>query len=315
MFYIGIDLGGTDIKTGIVNTEGKIISKAQCPTLANRDYTEVIKDMANCALSALENANLTINDIASVGIGIPGIAEEETGTVIFCTNLGWYDVPLKTEIQKYINKPVFINNDATVAGYAESVSGIAKGTSSSVFITLGTGVGSGIIINGKPWSGFHGIGSELGHIPLQIFDGNTCTCGNVGCLERYCSASAIIRFAREAVAENSNSLIMELANGNAQNINAKVVIDAAKQGDEVATKVFEKYVFCLCKAILSVINFIDPEVIVLGGGVSKAGDFLVDSINKEIKKYLLFKKMPYPKILIANLGADAGVIGAAMLGN
>lgn len=314
MFNIGIDLGGTDIKTAIVDMDGNIISKAKWPTKAQRPYQEIIKDMANCALEALGKTSYTLDNIKNVGIGIPGIADENTGNVIFCTNLGWFDVPLSAEIQKYINKPVFINNDATVAGYAEHIAGVSKGTHSSVFITLGTGIGSGIIINGKPWSGFHGIGAELGHAPLNVTNGVMCTCGNEGCVERYCSATGLIRLAREALSLDNNSIIFESCNGDLEKVTARMVVDAAKANDPVALKVFDEYVYYLSKTIVMVINIIDPEVVVLGGGVSKAGSFLIDAVNTKIKNYLLYRTSKYPDILIAKLGADAGVIGAAMLG-
>lgn len=314
MLYIGIDLGGTDIKSAIVDENCNILAKFQQPTLVNRDYKEIVADMAACALKSLELANLSIDDIASVGVGIPGIADNKTGRVIFCTNLFWEDIPLAQELQKYINKPIYIDNDASVAGYAEYLAGVSKGTDSSVFITLGTGIGGGIIINGKPWSGFHGVGSEIGHAPLNITNGVPCTCGNLGCVERYCSATAIIRMAKEALSKDNSSMMLHMADNDLNKINAKIVIDAAKIGDKLALEVFENYTYYLAKAIIMIINIIDPEVIVLGGGVSKAGDYLLDAVNKKIPQFLLFKKCKYPQLLIAKLGADAGVIGAALLG-
>ena len=212
MVYIGIDVGGTGIKIGLVNEEGQLIHQGETPTLVGRPYQEIIADMGHCALKVLEEAKLTVDDVHSVGIGIPGIADAKTGNVIFCTNMGWKDVPLRSELQKYINKPVFIDNDATVAGFAESVAGVSKGTSSSVFLTLGTGVGGGIVINGRPWSGFHGVGSEIGHIPMDI-GGVPCTCGNEGCLERYCSATAIIRMGKQILQQHPESMMMEMVGG------------------------------------------------------------------------------------------------------
>jgi glucokinase len=313
MVYIGIDLGGTGIAVGIVTEEGKIIQKGSAPTLAMRPYQEIVKDMAAVSLEILKEAGLTIQDVRSVGIGVPGIANPNTGVVVFCTNLSWHDVPLREEFQKYIDKPVFIDNDATVAGYAESVAGISAGCHSSVFLTLGTGVGGGIVINGKPWSGFHNVGSEIGHITLEL-DGEPCSCGNKGCLERYCSATAIIRMARQALAVHPESLMMELCQNNLENVNAKLVFDAAREGDETALKIFRRYVKYMAQAVNNIIAFLDPEVIVLGGGISKAGDFLLDAIRAEVPQYLMFKTMPHPRIEIASLGAEAGIIGAAMLG-
>ena len=313
MVYIGIDVGGTGIKIGVVDEQGQLIHQGETPTLVGRSYQEIIADMGHCALKVLDEAKLTVDDVHSVGIGIPGIADAKTGNVIFCTNMGWKDVPLRSELQKYINKPVFIDNDATVAGFAESVAGVSKGTSSSVFLTLGTGVGGGIVINGRPWSGFHGVGSEIGHIPMDI-GGVPCTCGNEGCLERYCSATAIIRMGKQILQQHPESMMMEMVGGDPEKLTAKIVFDAARELDNAAMKVFTTYVDYLAKACYTIIAFLDPEVIVLGGGVSKAGSFLLDAVRARVPKYLLFKTLPYSRIELARLGADAGMIGAAMLG-
>ena len=313
MVYIGIDVGGTGVQVGVVNEQGEIIAKDSFPTGVGRPYQEMIRDMADCTRSAVAKAGLTIDDVKAVGVGIPGIGDNKTGHVIFCTNLGWHDVPLRAEYQQYIDKPVYIDNDATVAGLAESVAGVSANTDSSVFLTLGTGVGGGIVIHGKVWSGFHGVGSEIGHMILKV-GGEPCTCGNHGCVERYCSATAIIRMAKEAVAQHPESAILTAVNGDANAINAKVVFDAAKAGDEVALVVFREYVSYLSQAISSIMQFLDPEVVVLGGGVSKAGAFLLDAVRAEVPKYLLFKTMPHARIELAKLGPDAGIIGAAMLG-
>ena len=206
-----------------------------------------------------------------------------------------------------------MDNDATVAGFAEYIAGVSAGTQSSVFVTLGTGVGGGIIINGRPYSGAHGVGSEIGHMNIAM-GGELCSCGNKGCFERYASATAIIRDARRAVAENPNSVIMEKCGGDVEKINAKIVIDAAKEGDAVAKEVFDGYVNGLAHGLVNLINVIDPEVIVLGGGVSMAGEFLLDAVREAMKPLIFFKSMPYADVKLATLGADAGLIGAAMLG-
>ncbi|MEG2950136.1 MAG: ROK family protein [Clostridia bacterium] len=313
MVYIGIDVGGTGIKIGIVNESGQILTQGETPTLVGRPYEAIIRDMGNCALEVLAQSGYTVSDVQAVGVGIPGIADINTGMVIFCTNMGWKDVPLRAELQKYINKPVFIDNDATVAGFAESVCGVSAGCHSSVFITLGTGVGGGIVIDGRPWSGFHGVGSEIGHIPMDI-GGEPCSCGNYGCLERYCSATAVIRMGKQMVLQHPDSMMYDLCGGDVSKLTAKMVFDAANENDDVAMKVFNHYVDYLCKAIYTIITFLDPEMIVLGGGLSKAGGFLVNAVRERIPRYLLFKTLPYSRIEIARLGADAGMIGAAMLG-
>ncbi len=312
MVYAGIDLGGTNIAVGIVNESGKILSQCSTPTRPERPYQEVAQDMIVCIEKALRQAGCTVESLHSIGIGIPGIADAKTGRIIFCTNLGWRDIPLREELQKSINKPVFIDNDATVAGYAESVSGVSRGCDTSVFLTLGTGVGAGIIFNGRPWNGAHGVGGEIGHMTLAV-NGVPCTCGNNGCVERYCSATAIIRMARQSCMAYPDSAILKKA-GSIDDIDAKAVIDAAKEGDKIALRIFHRYCDFLAMAINNITAMLDPEMIVLGGGVSRAGTFLTDTVKEYTPRYLMYKTMPSPKIEIAQLGNEAGIIGAGLLG-
>ena len=312
MYYIGIDLGGTNIAVGLVNEEGRIIAKTETPTLASRPYPELVRDMALCICKVMDEAGATETDVQSIGIGIPGIADKD-GVVIFCTNLGWRNVPLRAELQQYLNKPVYIDNDATVAGWAEFKAGVSRNTNSSVFLTLGTGLGSGIVINGRIWAGAHGAGGELGHLIVDV-DGVPCTCGKRGCSERYCSATAIIRMAREACVDAPGCAIMRAVNGDPDKINAKVVFDAAKEGDTVAMQVFNRYVKYLTIVINNVISSLDPDMIILGGGVSRAGDFLLDAVKAALPEYLFYPSLGYPELRIASLGNEAGIIGAALLG-
>ncbi|NLW20651.1 MAG: ROK family glucokinase [Clostridiales bacterium] len=312
MFYIGIDLGGTHIAAGVTDSAGRILARDSTPTRAERPYQAVIADMAACALSALDQSGHSLEEVAALGVGIPGIAQNDRGVVIFCTNLGWEQVPLREELQRYIDKPVFIDNDATLAGLAESMAGVSRGASSSVFLTLGTGVGGGIIFDGKPWTGAHGVASELGHLTLAL-DGVPCTCGKDGCLERYCSATALIRLAKEALAERPDSQMLRLA-GSPEGIDGKLVIDCARAGDPAALAAFERYTRYLALAINTIVSFIDPQMIVLGGGISQAGAFLLDAVRAKIPQYLMFKTMPFGRVELAVLGNSAGIIGAAMLG-
>ncbi|MCR4877097.1 MAG: ROK family glucokinase [Clostridiales bacterium] len=314
MIRIGLDIGGTGIKIGAVDEKNHILAEASIPTRKDLPFEEQVQQMADCVLSLLDpkvDPALTLDNVVSVGAGIPGIANGE-GVVIDCTNLDWRYTPLRAEFQKRIDKPFFVDNDANVAALAESVAGISRGTSSSVFITLGTGIGSGIIINGKIWKGFHHIGAELGHMILEL-DGYPCTCGNHGCVEQYCSATALIRMAREQVAIHPDSLILSLAEGDSMKITAKTVFDAVHKGDFIAERVFRRYVSYLSQMIAGVINLLDPEIILLGGGVSKAGSLLLDAVRKEFRRYVLFNDQPLPEVAIASLGAEAGIIGAAML--
>ena len=312
MIRIGVDVGGTGIQIGIVSKKNQIVQEGSIPTHTDLPFDEQIRQIADCIDATVHAAGFSEDDIESVGIGIPGIASAKTGEVIKCTNMGWYHVPFRQVFNRYLNKPVHIDNDANVAALAESVAGVSAGTSSSVFITIGTGIGSGIIINGRIWSGAHHIGGELGHVIFNL-GGVACTCGNHGCLERYCSATALIRMAREAVAENPDSLILRAVDNDPKKIEAKTVFDAAKSKDPVAVKVYKYYIDCLAQAIGSVVNLLDPEIIVLGGGVSKAGNYLLDPLVREYPKYVLFNDQPLPPVKIAVLGSEAGIIGASML--
>ena len=312
MVRIGIDVGGTGIQIGIVGKDYRIIRENSIPTRTDIPFEEQLKHMADCVTDTVREAGLSVDDIEAIGVGIPGIASARTGEIIKCTNMGWHHVPFREVFNKYIDKPVLIDNDANVAALAESVAGVSAGTSSSVFITIGTGIGSGIILNGKIWSGAHHIGGELGHVIFDL-DGVPCTRGNRGCLERYCSATALIRMAREAAASHPDSLILQYAGNDPSGIEAKTLFDAAHAEDAVALDVYHRYIDFLAQAVASVVNLLDPEVIVLGGGVSKAGRFLLDPLTKLYPRYVLFNDQPLPPVRLAVLGSEAGIIGAAML--
>ena len=257
MIQIGIDIGGTGIQMGIVDDEGRILARDALVTRTDIPAEEHIGQIARCARDLLESTGYTEADLRAVGAGVPGVVDPRTGNISFCNNLGWYEVPFEPIFKRTLDCPVFVDNDATVAGLAESVIGKSRGATSSVFVTLGTGVGSGIVFGGKPWNGFHGIGGELGHIPL-IVDGEPCTCGNAGCMEQYCSATAIIRMGREAAASHPETLMLRLCAGDLDRLTAKDVFDAAKQGDSAATEVFHRFIHYLAYGLIAVIQFLDP---------------------------------------------------------
>ena len=312
MFRIGVDVGGTGIQIGVVSDDHRIIAEESIPTRTDIPFDEQVRHIVDCILSTATEAGVSVDQISSVGVGIPGIASASSGEIIKCTNMGWNHVPFRRVFTGMLSKPVFVDNDANVAALAESVIGVSAGTSSSVFITIGTGIGSGIIINGKIWRGAHGIGGELGHVILDL-NGVPCTCGNHGCLERYCSATALIRMAREAVSVHPESLILSAVSGDLNRIEAKTVFDCAKKNDPVACEVYSSFISYLSQAIASVTNLFDPEVIVLGGGVSKAGAYLLDPILAEYPRYVIFRDQPMPEVKLAVLGPEAGIIGASML--
>jgi len=313
MLYIGVDVGGMSIKAGLVDEEGNILYKHSCPTGVERGYVAVIRDIAQLGLATVAKSGHSMDEVKAIGIGIPGIMDQRTGIVPFCTNLAWHDVPILEEMKQYTDLPVYVDNDATVAGLAESVKGVSAGTKNSVFVTLGTGVGGGIIINGKPFSGAHGVASEIGHM-VTVAGGLPCTCGKRGCWERYASATALIRAGRVLCAEKPGCPLMQAVDGDIRTLTAKDVIDLAMDGDADCVKIFDDYIYHLVVGLTNLINVYDPEVIVLGGGVSHSGEFLLNAVRALLPKYVFFKSMPYAKVELAQLTNDAGIIGAAMLG-
>ncbi|MDR2657788.1 MAG: ROK family protein [Oscillospiraceae bacterium] len=311
MVRIGIDLGGTNIAAGVVTDEGKLLYKIETPTFAERPWQPVVEDMIALSKRALTEAGCTVDDLRSIGVGVPGTAIN--GVVVFCTNLGWHDVPLERAFRAAIDRPLYIDNDANVAGLAEAVSGVSAGVPNSVFLTLGTGLGGGVIINKKIYTGSHGVGGELGHLTF-IAGGEMCTCGKRGCLERYASATGMTRLASEVIRTHPYSGLAQAANNDPANLTGKLIVDQAKAGDLAAMMVFDQYVHYLAQGINTIISFIDPDMVVLGGGVSRAGAFLLDAVRLALPSYIFFKTLPHASIELAVLGNDAGIIGAAMLG-
>jgi glucokinase len=312
--YIGIDLGGMSAKAGIVTDTGEILAKATKPTKRDGTYQEILKSMADAALEALKLSNLRIEDIESVGIGSPGTPDNEKGVLVYTNNLNFRNVPMREEMQKHINLPVYIDNDANCAALAESVAGAAKDVKTSITFTLGTGVGSGIIINNKIYSGFNYAASEFGHTVIVV-DGLLCTCGRKGCFEQYASASSVIRETKIAAEKNPESKINELTGGNPEKIDAKVAFDAAKLGDKTGQEIVDNYIKYLAAGLANAINAIEPEMIVLGGGVSHEGEYLLKPLREAIYKEVYTREpVIFTKIETAKMGNDAGIIGAAMLG-
>jgi len=314
MYYIGIDLGGTNIAVGLVDEEGHIIHKDNMPTGKHRPYQDIVKDMAMLVLKVIKDAGKDIKDVKSVGIGSPGTPDNEKGILVYANNLtNFVNVPLRAEMQKYIDLPIILDNDANCAALAESVAGAAKGTNSSVTITLGTGVGSGVILDGKIYGGFNYSAPEMGHMIIEL-DGEPCTCGRNGCWEAYASATGLIEQTKRAAEKNPDSLINKLVDNDLSKIDAKTAFDAAKQGDKTGQEVVDKYIYYLAEGIINVINIFAPEVLVIGGGVSKEGEYLLKPLRERVYKYVYFKEEPQTKITTAKMGNDAGIVGAAMLG-
>jgi glucokinase len=313
MYYIGIDLGGTNIAVGLVDETGKIIYKESVPTLKERHYEEIIKDMAMLSLKVINAGGLTVKDIESTGIGCPGTPDNKEGIILYSNNIRFDNVPMRREMQKYLDLPVFIDNDANCAALAEAISGAAKDTEHSITVTLGTGVGSGVVINGRVYSGFNYSAAELGHTVISL-DGEQCTCGRKGCFEAYASASALIRQTKKAAVENPDSIINKLVNNDMDKIDAKVSFDAAKQGDETGKKVVDQYIKYLATGLVNIINAFQPEVLVIGGGVCKEGEYLLKPLKSLVSREIYGKLAKQTQIKVAQMGNDAGIVGAALLG-
>lgn len=312
-YYIGIDLGGTNIVAGVVDEEYNIVAKASTKTNCPRPAKEIADDMARIALQATKNANLTIDQIEWVGIGTPGIANSETGIVERASNLGLKNTPMVKYIQETINKPVFIENDANAAAYGEYVAGAAKGAKNAVCITLGTGVGGGIIIDGKIYSGSNFAGAEIGHTVVQV-DGAQCSCGRKGCFEAYSSATGLIRMTKEAMAECPDSIMNKMAEEKGK-VTARTSFDAMRAGDNPAKVVVDKYIKYLAAGITNTINIFQPDILCIGGGVCNEGDPLLLPVKEIVKKEVFTRDSEKnTEIVIAKLGNDAGIIGAAFLG-
>lgn len=311
--YVGVDLGGTNIAVGLVDENSILKYHKSTPTRAERGSKEVIKDIIKLINETIRDYGINKETVKAIGIGVPGIAEPNSGEVIYCVNLGWNNVPLKQDLEKELNIPVFVDNDATVAGLAEYKIGVMRNCESGVFITLGTGVGGGIVINGKVRSGFNGVGSEIGHM---IVGENfyPCNCGRNGCLETFTSSTALINYTRKLIGEGNETSIVKKTKGSLEEINGRIIFEAAKEGDYVANKAVDRLVKYLAIGITNIINIIDPEIVALGGGLSGAGDFLLAKVQEEVERVRYMKMIPIGKIVLATLRNEAGIIGAAALG-
>ena len=311
MYRIGVDVGGTGIKAGIVDYSGNIIGKGQCRTNIEGGFNNIVNDIANLIKIIVEENGLVLQDIKSVGLGIPGIINKKGEAT--CVNLNWYNVPLISKLRELIsNVEIYAQNDATVAALAEAKYGSMKEFNVGIMLTLGTGVGGGIIINDKVFSGAHGIGSELGHIIIGENFYN-CNCGNNGCFETFCSATAIIKYAQKLINEGRRSIILQKANNNINDIDAKIIFDSYRENDDVANETIKRFKNYLAIGIANLIHSFDPEVISIGGGISKADDIILDGLKDLVKKHIIFKDLEVANIVIAKFGNDAGIIGSSVL--
>lgn len=313
MVTIGIDLGGTNIVAGVVDAQYRIVASAKCKTNAQRSAEAIVDDMARVSREALEKAGLTMDGVAYVGIGAPGTCNEETGEVEYANNLPFNNLPLRDMMNERLGKPIYIANDASAAAWGEIKAGAAKGATSCVCVTLGTGVGGGIVLDGKIQNGFNFAGGEIGHTVI-IGNGELCTCGRKGCWEAYASATALIQQTRAAMEQHPESKMWKLA-GTLEGANGLTAFDAMRAGDAVGKAVVDTYIDYVAVGVINMVNIFQPEVVCIGGGVSKEGETLLGPIRQKLERERYSRySARQSRLCVAALGNDAGVIGAASLG-
>ena len=307
-YCFGIDVGGTTVKMGLFTTEGELLDKWEIPTRKEDGGAYILNDVAASVEAKLAEKNIAKEDVAGAGIGVPG-PTLDTGYVSICVNLGWKDKNPANELSELLSIPVKAGNDANVAALGEMWKGGGEGYLDVVLLTLGTGVGGGIIINGEIAPSHRGVGGELGHITVNPDEEATCNCGNHGCLERYASATGVVRIAKKLLAASKEESSLRTL----ETVTAKDVFDAAKAGDHLAVEAVEVLGKYLGLVVANVALTVDPDVFVIGGGVSKAGQVLIDVITKYYHKFAKIIGDNKAKVVLAKLGNDAGIYGAARM--
>ena len=318
MYRIGVDLGGTNIAAGLVDENYKIVKKLSIRTNVKNGADGIVVDIANLCLKLCAEEKIDISEIEAIGVASPGVANHTDGYVEYCNNLPFRKYPICAKIAEATGvESVHVENDANAAAWGEAIAGAAKGTKNSVMITLGTGVGGGIIIDGKVYSGFNYAGAELGHIVIE-YNGRPCSCGRRGCWERYSSATALIAMTKETLDEYNkhgvNTIMADLAAEKGK-VTGRTAFDAMRKGDNAGKEVVEKYLKYLACGLANVINIFQPEVVSIGGGISNEGDALINMLAPLVAPQQYGNGfVQTPQLRIARLGNDAGIIGAAYLG-
>ncbi len=314
MITLGVDLGGTNIVVGAVDENYRILAKTKAKTRAGRSAEEIMQDIARLCREAAQQAGVSFSDVESVGIGCPGTCNTETGVVEYANNLHFNNVPVVARMNEILGIPVYIGNDANAAALGEALAGAAKGANSCVCITLGTGVGGGVVIDGKIYEGCNYAGAELGHTVIQM-GGEPCTCGRTGCWETYASATALVRQTKHAMEYHPRSKMWELVEGDLSRVNGLTAFDGMRAGDVTAAAVVDRYLEYVACGVINVINIFQPDIVCIGGGISHEGETLLVPLREKVvlERYSKFCKRQ-TDIVAAVLGNDAGVIGAACLG-
>lgn len=312
MYNIGIDLGGTNIVASVVDDKYNIIATGKTPTAVPRSAEEIFDDIAAVCREAMDKAGLTIADISSVGLGTPGTVNEN-GIIEFANNLGFNNVPAREMLKERLGDlPIYIDNDANCAALGEAYAGCGNGSQNFVAVTLGTGVGSGIIVNGKIVTGVNCAGGECGHMVIVV-DGEPCSCGRKGCWEAYASATALIRQTRKVMEENPDSIMHEVARQEGK-VSGRTAFDAMRKGDIAAIKVVDNYIKYVACGLINIVNALQPEIICVGGGICNEGETLMKPLRRfvQAERYSIHSKIQ-THIMKAELGNDAGIIGASLL--
>lgn len=305
-YCFGVDVGGTTIKMGLFDVEGNVLEKWEIVTRTENGGVNVLPDIAKAVEDKMTEKSIAKEEVAGVGVGVPGPVDGK-GIVHRCVNLGWDEFNVNDKLGELVGMPVMAGNDANVAALGEMWKGGGQGHSNLVVVTLGTGVGGGIIIDGKILTGANGAGGEIGHIHVQDGEPEICGCGNNGCLEQYASATGVVRLAKRTLAKTDKATVL-----NADTVTAKDVWDAVKEGDAVAIEVAEQFGKYLGEGLAAIAGVINPEAFVIGGGVSKAGEILLSYVEKNYKP-VVFHGSRDVKFTLATLGNDAGIFGAAKL--
>lgn len=309
-YCFGVDVGGTTVKIGLFSPEGEVIEKWEIPTRTDNNGSSILPDIADSILAKLKERGIAKVDVIGVGIGVPGPVDDK-GIVYKAVNLGWDVMDINETLGSLLGLSVKAANDANVAALGEMWCGGGKGCKDLVLATLGTGVGGGIIVNGKIVTGSKGAGGEIGHLHMVDDESDTCGCGNHGCLEQYASATGIVRLANRKLASTNEESILRNAQKSGD-LSAKAVFDAVKEGDKIACEIAEEFGMYLGKGFAIIASVVNPEVFVLGGGVSKAGEILCNYVSKNFEKYA-FHGCRNASFKLATLGNDAGIYGAAKL--
>lgn len=311
-YYVGVDLGGTNVVVAVIDENGKILNTSSCKTNLPKKPEILISDIANLIDLVLKEASLSINDIENVGIGVPGIVNTREGVIVYSCNFDYSNVKFAEMLENKIEKKIYIENDANVAALGEFVYGAGVGSETMIVLTLGTGIGGGIILNKQLYRGFNYMGAELGHIVIEQ-NGRRCNCGRNGCFEAYASATGLAKTAAEVVDKYPNSNLCSVYK-KYNKISGKALFDAVVEGDPVAMEVWNIFISHLATGVVNIVNIFQPQILCIGGGVSQAGELLIEPLKE------IFDREDYSrnsknrcKIVSAKLKNDAGLIGASML--